>query len=76
LPWASTWTRSGRPGGRSRPCLDWTERRSHLAGGLAAAVTIRLIDLGWFARRTNHGRALRLTDKGRTELVRLGCRLG
>jgi DNA-binding transcriptional ArsR family regulator len=59
----------------ARPCLDWTERRSHLAGGLAAAVTIRLIDLGWFARRTNHGRALRLTDKGRTELVRLGCRL-
>jgi DNA-binding transcriptional ArsR family regulator len=59
----------------AKPCLDWTERRTHLSGGLAAAVTSRLLSLGWFARRTQSGRALRLTDTGREELLNLGCRL-
>ncbi|WP_262401810.1 helix-turn-helix domain-containing protein [Actinomadura sp. CNU-125] len=31
-------------------CLDWTERRPHLNGALAAALTGRMIDLGWFER--------------------------
>lgn len=56
----------------ARPCLDWTERRNHLAGGLAAALTARMIELGWFARRTAHTRALRLTDPGRDTLRSLG----
>jgi DNA-binding transcriptional ArsR family regulator len=54
-------------------CLDWTERRPHLNGALGAAVTSRLIELGWF----EHGaarRALLLTDKGRTGLTAVfGC---
>ena len=58
-----------------RPCLDWTERRSHLAGGLAAAITDQLIDNGWFARRSASSRALRLTDAGSAGLSELGCRL-
>jgi DNA-binding transcriptional ArsR family regulator len=60
----------------ARPCLDWTERRAHLAGALAAAVTDRLLERGWLVRRSSDTRALRLTDVGREELVALGCRLG
>jgi DNA-binding transcriptional ArsR family regulator len=33
-----------------RPCLDWTERRPHIAGALGAAITRRLFDLGWIER--------------------------
>ena len=34
----------------SRLCLDWTERRPHLAGEIGAALTRRYFDLGWMAR--------------------------
>jgi DNA-binding transcriptional ArsR family regulator len=33
-----------------RLCLDWTERRPHIAGALGAAVMNRCFDLGWTAR--------------------------
>lgn len=48
----------------ARPCLDWTERRYHLAGALAAACTTRMLDLGWVAPRTPASRALRVTRRG------------
>ncbi len=51
------------------PCLDFSERRPHLAGALGAAVCVRLIDLGWLVRRATGQRALRLTDAGRAGLV-------
>src|ERR1700761_2266058 len=31
----------------ARRCLDWTERRHHLAGPLGAALLQRLVELGW-----------------------------
>ena len=31
-------------------CIDWTQRRGHLNGALAAAITARLFGLGWIAR--------------------------
>ena len=31
-------------------CIDWTQRRGHLNGALAAAITARLFELGWIAR--------------------------
>ena len=31
-------------------CIDWTQRRGHLNGALAAAITARLFELGWVAR--------------------------
>jgi DNA-binding transcriptional ArsR family regulator len=31
-------------------CLDWTQRRPHLNGALGAAVTGRLLELGWIQR--------------------------
>ena len=34
-----------------RPCLDWTERRHHLAGGMGAAVAGELTRRGWILPR-------------------------
>jgi DNA-binding transcriptional ArsR family regulator len=53
--------RSRRP--FCRPCLDWTERRPHLAGALGAALAGRCFDLGWIERRRD-GRALAITRAG------------
>ncbi|MEU8179565.1 winged helix-turn-helix domain-containing protein [Micromonospora sp. NPDC049044] len=50
-----------------RDCLDWTERRPHLAGALGAALCGRFTDLGWITPGT--GRAVRLTPAGRTALA-------
>jgi DNA-binding transcriptional ArsR family regulator len=60
----------------ARPCLDWTERRPHLAGALAAGITDALVDRGWFVRRAVDSRALRLTDAGRAGLQAVGVDLG
>ena len=51
-----------------RHCLDWTERRFHFGGGLAAALMTHLLDDGWLVRQDTH-RALRITPKGRELLV-------
>ncbi|KKK05834.1 helix-turn-helix transcriptional regulator [Micromonospora sp. HK10] len=50
-----------------RDCLDWTERRPHLAGSLGAALCRRFLDLGWTVRGS--GRAVRLTPAGRPALA-------
>lgn len=57
-----------------RPCLDWTERRDHLAGTYGDALCDHILRQAWVAR---HGttRAVRLTDKGCTELAALGLLL-
>jgi DNA-binding transcriptional ArsR family regulator len=56
----------------ARQCLDWTERRPHIAGALGAALCSRIIALGWIARRRDT-RALRITHHGARELrSRLG----
>src|SRR6202043_3519347 len=31
-------------------CIDWTQRRGHLNGALAAAITSRLFEVGWITR--------------------------
>lgn len=46
-----------------RNCLDWSERRHHLAGALGAALMARLMDLRW-AKRLPHSRALHFTARG------------
>lgn len=33
-----------------RVCMDWSERRNHLAGALGAAILQRIIDRGWAKR--------------------------
>ena len=51
----------------ARACLDWSERRPHLAGALGAALLTRWQDVGWLVR-VQKSRALRLTLKGRRGL--------
>ncbi len=60
------------PSGRRRfayPCLDWSERRDHLAGQLADELLAHCLAQGWL-RRTD-GRALSLTPIGRQVLLPL-----
>lgn len=47
-----------------RPCLDWSERRPHLAGALGAAICTHALDQGWVRRRAGT-RALEITPAGR-----------
>jgi len=49
-----------------RPCLDWSERRPHLAGRLGAALQERLFGLGWVER--SFGRSVIVTGGGRLGL--------
>ncbi len=51
----------------ARQCIDWTERKPHLAGALGAALCSRLLSRGWFARRPGT-RVLRVTERGVREL--------
>lgn len=46
-----------------RACLDWSERRSHLAGSLGRALLSRIEDLGW-ARRDRDTRIVSFTPMG------------
>ena len=46
-----------------RPCLDWSERRYHLAGSLGAALAKRCFELGWI-ERTKTDRAIAVTRNG------------
>src|SRR5579883_2935468 len=55
----------------ARRCLDWSERRDHLAGALGAAVLAAWLAHGWVARREG-SRALRLTPAGLAQLPAWG----
>jgi hypothetical protein len=54
----------------ARRCLDWTERRDHLAGALGAAICHRFLELRWIARDRN-SRIVRVTPSGRRQLEQL-----
>jgi DNA-binding transcriptional ArsR family regulator len=63
------------PRGVARQCLDWTERRHHLAGPLGVKLLERMTALAWLAVEPQ-GRAVRLTVEGRQALrARLGVEL-
>ncbi|WP_236024923.1 ArsR/SmtB family transcription factor [Arenibaculum pallidiluteum] len=47
-----------------RTCLDWSERRPHLAGRLGSALRHRCLELGWIAP-VPHSRAVAITAPGR-----------
>ncbi len=46
-----------------RPCLDWSERRPHVAGAVGAALCECCFTLGW-VRRIEGTRAVTVTPKG------------
>jgi hypothetical protein len=55
-----------------RSCLDWTERRPHLAGAAGAAIYGYAMENRWITR-IGTGRAVALTDAGRDALhIHLG----
>ncbi|MBG0831908.1 helix-turn-helix transcriptional regulator [Planomonospora sp. ID67723] len=61
------------PSGRrplARGCLDWTERRHHLAGVAGAVLCATALERGW-VRRIGSGRALRVTGPGAQALQEL-----
>ncbi|MBL8704273.1 MAG: helix-turn-helix transcriptional regulator [Rhodospirillales bacterium] len=61
---------STRPGQKRcfcRPCLDWSERRPHIAGALGAGLARRCFDLGWI-QRVKDSRAVTITQAGRKGL--------
>jgi DNA-binding transcriptional ArsR family regulator len=65
------------PGRRSvaKPCLDWSERKSHLAGALGQRLLNRQLELGWL-RPVAHSREMVLTRAGEQGLAStLGLRL-
>jgi DNA-binding transcriptional ArsR family regulator len=52
----------------TRRCLDWSERRHHLAGALGVAWCGRMFELGWLAHGRD-SRAVRLTERGKVALL-------
>ncbi|MCV7219244.1 helix-turn-helix transcriptional regulator [Mycobacterium crocinum] len=57
-------------GGRPliRYCVDWTEQRHHLGGGIGRALLDRFLSAGWLAR-TARGRAVTVTAAGQAVLA-------
>jgi DNA-binding transcriptional ArsR family regulator len=50
-----------------RPCLDWSERRYHVAGLVGSEILRRCLELDWLTRGRDT-RAVRVTSAGRTGL--------
>lgn len=57
--------RSSRP--VCKPCLDWSERRPHIAGVLGAAICRHATDANWVRKRPE-SRSLEITPKGHAAL--------
>jgi DNA-binding transcriptional ArsR family regulator len=62
-------------GGRRAPvparrCLDWTERRHHVAGPVGTALAALALERGW-VRRIRGTRAVRVTPAGRQQFLRI-----
>ena len=53
-----------------RTCLDWSERRHHLAGALGAALLARMQELGW-TRRQPGSRIMAFSRAGQARFERL-----
>jgi hypothetical protein len=56
--------------GIARRCLDWTQRRHHVAGPLGDALFHRFRELGWVTQVTGTARAVEVSRRGAAELVR------
>ena len=61
---------NSKPGGRRifcRACLDWSERRYHVAGLVGAEIWRRCLELGWLTQKRDT-RAVLVTPAGRRGL--------
>jgi DNA-binding transcriptional ArsR family regulator len=52
------------------PCMDWSERKDHLAGALAKALLDHYVARHWLVKQTD-SRALILTPQGQAQLMPL-----
>jgi DNA-binding transcriptional ArsR family regulator len=58
-----------------RPCLDWSERRPHLAGRIGASIANLAFQRDWIRRRAR-GRSVEITENGVAAFERLfGARI-
>ncbi len=48
-------------------CLDWSERKHHIAGALGAALLEKMLEKDWI-RKKQHSRELMITSNGKIEL--------
>lgn len=64
----SSFAKSRRP--LTRQCLDWSERRTHLAGHLGAVLFEKLLKESWF-NKTKFSRELIITSKGKKTIYDL-----
>ena len=62
----------GKPGRQpfARPCLDWTERKLHVAGPMGRLILDHALDSGW-VKRHRHKRGLVLTAPGARALEQI-----
>ncbi len=51
-----------------RSCLDWSERRHHLGGGLGAAVLSEIVERGW-AMREKGSRTVKFGKRGEKKFI-------
>jgi len=54
----------------ARRCLDWTERKDHLAGAVGAAICQKLMEFRWITRH-ERSRVVHVSARGERELERL-----
>ena len=52
-----------------KPCLDWSERRNHIAGSVGALLLNKMLEQDWI-RRTANSRAIIITGKGEKEFLK------
>jgi DNA-binding transcriptional ArsR family regulator/DNA-binding PadR family transcriptional regulator len=70
LSWIGIEVRQGRKRKNfARECLDWSERRHHLAGELGSRLLERFLDMKWVAR-SDGKRSVRITHRGQEEFAR------
>ncbi len=53
-----------------RSCLDWSERKNHLAGSVGQALLDRFFELGW-AKRQKENRIVRFSKEGQHKFTAL-----
>ncbi|MFH6995702.1 ArsR/SmtB family transcription factor [Flavobacterium sp. FlaQc-48] len=52
-----------------KPCLDWSERRYHIAGSIGTLLLNKMLEQDWI-RRTKDSRAIIITGKGEKEILK------
>lgn len=52
-----------------KPCLDWSERRNHIAGSVGTLLLNKMLEQDWI-RRTADSRAIIITGNGKKEFLK------